>query len=492
MKAIVIIVIVVVVVLVVASAIGIVLFEVTVPTISSGTSSFTPSSQTSISSTTSSTGTILSSSTTSNTSPIVTKEKGSSWLTYHNDLARNGYDPNEPQFGQAHFDWQSEKLDGGVYAEPLVADDAVFVATENDSVYALNDRTGAIVWRTNVGVPVPLSSLPCGDIDPLGITGTPVINFSSKTLFAAAFEEPGMHILYAFNMLTGSVIWSRAIDPSGMDVMAQQQRAALTLANGMVYVSYGGLDGDCGDYHGYVVGVSESGNGSMVVYQDPTSREGGIWGTSGPSVDSSGDIYVATGNSEATTNFDFGDAVIRLTPSLQEADYFAPTNWASLNSGDIDLGSVGPSILTNNTIFQIGKEGVGYLLNMRSLGGIGGELFSSQVCDSAFGGNAYAAPYLYVPCTNGIFALNVDSIANNFTTVWSSSSFDAGPPIVTPGAVWTVDIDNATLSALDPLTGTTLFSYQLGSVRHFCTPSAGDGKVYVTSNDSIVAIAIDG
>jgi outer membrane protein assembly factor BamB len=390
------------------------------------------------------------------------------------------------------MDWQSAKLDGDVYAEPLIANGEVIVATENDSLYALNDSTGVMIWRTNVGVPVPLSSLPCGDIDPLGITGTPVIDLNTNTVFAAAFEQPGRHVLYAINILSGSVLWSRTIDPSGMDVMSQQQRAALALAGGMVYVSYGGLDGDCGQYHGYVVAVPENGTGLMFSYMDPTSREGGIWGTSGPAVDGAGNIFVATGNSEATTNFDFGDTVIRLTPDLHEVDYFAPTNWASLNSGDVDLGSVGPALLANNTIFQVGKEGVGYLLNAQNLGRVGGQLFSAQVCNGgAYGGTAYSASYVYVPCTDGLVALNVDSAENDFTTAWTSSSFDSGPPIITPGAVWTVDISDSILYALNPLNGTAIFSYQLGSVPHFCTPSAGDGRIYVTSNDAIVAIAID-
>jgi outer membrane protein assembly factor BamB len=484
---------VVIVVLVLVSAAAVLLYVETTSnsTQTTNSNSFTSTSLTSSFSTTRAATTLTTVSPTMSLSTTIQQsENGSSWLTYHNDLVRSGYDPNEPQFGSPRLDWQSPTLDGDVYAEPLVAKGAVFVATENDSVYALNDSTGAIIWRTNVGVPVSLSSLPCGDIDPLGITGTPVINLTSDTLYAAAFEQPANHFLYAFNIVSGAVLWSRAIDPSGMDIITQQQRAALTLANGMVYVAYGGLDGDCGDYHGFVVGVPESNNGSSVTYQDPTSREGGIWGTSGPAVDPAGDIFVATGNSEATTNLDFGDAVIRLTPTLQEADYFAPTNWASLNSGDIDLGSVGPSILANNTIFQIGKEGVGYLLNEKNLGQIGGELFSAQVCDGAFGGTAYSAPLVFVPCTNGLFALNVTSTENSFTSAWNATSFYAGPPIVTPGAIWTVDIDNSTLLALDSVDGTTLFSYQLGNVPHFCTPTAGDGKIYVTSNDAILAIAI--
>lgn len=371
----------------------------------------------------------------------------------------------------------------------------VFIATENDSIYALNESTGAQVWRTNLGAPVPGSSLPCGDINPSGITGTPVINATSNTIYAVAYIEPGMHELFSLNLKNGSTNFVRNADPSGAaEVATLQQRAALALANGMIYVAYGGLDGDCGNYQGWVVGIPANETGSPVSYEVPTQREGGIWAPAGPTIESSGDLLVAIGNSAATSptdTFDYGDSVVRLSPTLQLLGYWAPSDWAALNAGDTDVGSISPSLLGGNTIFQSGKNGVGYLLNESNLGGIGGELFSAKFCDSAFGGTAYEAPYLYVPCTNGLFALNVNNGSNpSFTDVWNATGFWAGPPIIAGGAAWTLDTSNATLYAFSAQSGNTLFQYQLGSVVHFETLTSGNGLVFAADGNMLRAFTI--
>jgi hypothetical protein len=226
----------------------------------------------------------------------------------------------------------------------------------------------------------------------------------------------------------------------------------------------------------------------MDVYQVPTTREGAVWAPSGAVVDGSGTLYVATGNGASDTAFDHGDSVIALSPSLSETGYFAPTNWAKLNDDDADLGSVGPAIVGPDTVFQIGKEGVGYLLNATDLGGIGKQLFSANVCDESFGGTAYSQPLLFVPCTNGLFELRVSS--DSFSTVWHSQGFDAGPPIVTGGVVWTVDTSTGTLYGLSVASGNQVYEFPLGSVVHFCTPSSGDGRLFVSGDDEILAFSL--
>ena len=258
----------------------------------------------------------------------------------------------------------------------------------------------------------------------------------------------------------------------------EQERGALGIANGMVYIPYGGLAGDCGQYHGYVLGVPENNSGSTLSYQDPTGREGGIWAPSGLSIDPSGDLFVTTGNSASSRHFDFGNAVIRLSPSLQEKDYFAPTDWAALNAGDTDLGSLAPSLLGNNTIFQIGKQGVGFLLNESHLGNIGGQEFNSTVCGGVFGGTAYVYPVIYVPCGGGMIALKVDFSNASFSVLWTGPKFGTSSPIVAGNAVWTIDTSSATLYALNLTNGTQLYSHDLGSVAHFVTPSAAGGYVF--------------
>jgi outer membrane protein assembly factor BamB len=410
------------------------------------------------------------------------------------DNSRSGYDPYEPQLRTAVSAWNSSTLDGPVYAEPLLDNGVVFVATENDSIYALNATTGTTIWRTNLGIPIPGSSLPCGDIDPSGITGTPVIDAAAGRIYAVAYIGPGKHMLVSLNLNDGSVNFMRDVDPSGADVSVLQQRAALTLSGGMIYVAYGGLDGDCGDYHGWVIAAPTNNSAPLLSYEVPTQGMGGIWSVAGPPVDSSGNILVAVGNSAATSTtsvFDYGDSVVRLSPTLQVKDYWAPSDWQALNAGDTDVGSISPSILGENIIFQSGKDGNGYLLNQTNLGGIGGELYSSSICDSAFGGTAYAAPNLYVPCTSGLFALNVKTGSNpSFSGVWNVTGFWAGPPIVAGGAVWTVDIDNSTLFAFSATNGNTLFKYPLGSVVHFESPTSGGGRLFVAAGNSICAFSI--
>src|SRR5260370_36299396 len=143
-----------------------------------------------------------------------------------------------------------EPVDGAVYAEPLVVDGQVIVATENDTLYALDARTGQVQWRTSVGTPVPQSDLPCGNIDPLGITGTPIYDPQTGLVYAVAeIQGPG-HILVGVDVKTGHIKVRRLVDPPGMNPHAHQQRAALALSGGRAHIAFGGLHGACGNYHG--------------------------------------------------------------------------------------------------------------------------------------------------------------------------------------------------------------------------------------------------
>jgi len=421
------------------------------------------------------------------------------WPTYHRDVLRSGYDPNFPQFTSVQLNWTSTTLDGEVYAEPLVVGGDVVVASEENSLYELNAATGQILWHINFGTPVNGAVLPCGDINPSGITSTPVIDVAGGTIFVVAFlASPSLHHrLFAVDLDTGAVKWQMGIDPSGSDPTVQQQRSALALANGFVYVPYGGLDGDCGQYHGRLAATNTNGGGPVVGYQVPTGNAGAIWGGGdGPVVDQSGNLLVATGNSFSTSTFDYGDAVLKLSPAtsppISLLDYFAPSNWATLNSQDLDLGSTEPVTLSSSYLFQIGKEGVGYVLSATDLGGIGGELYSAQVCDSghgAYGGLAYSSPYLIVPCDNGLVALQV-SLGSSppFVVAWHGPSFVTGPPIIAGNAVWDVDVSDGKIYAFSLTSGTTLFTDSIGSVpTHFNSVSAGDGAIFVAASRQVRA-----
>src|SRR5215472_3713576 len=156
------------------------------------------------------------------------------WTMYHNDNARSGYLANVPDPQQLSSAW-NVKLDGAVYAEPLVVDHHVIVATEGDTLYSLDDQTGQVQWHTNVGRSVALSTLPCGNIDPLGITGTPVYDPATKLIFAVAEVTGPVHILVGVDLQSGQIKVKRSVDLPGMNPRVFQQRPALALFQNTVY-----------------------------------------------------------------------------------------------------------------------------------------------------------------------------------------------------------------------------------------------------------------
>ncbi len=182
-----------------------------------------------------------------------------------------------------------------------------------------------------------------------------------------------------------------------------------------------------GSYHGYVMAVPESGRGRTIVYQVPTANQCAIWGPAGMSIKSDGDIYVATGNGSSRSAFDMGNAVIRLSSTLHVRSWFAPANWEPDNVSDLDLGSTAPMLLPRNRLFEVGKDQVGYLLNAKRLGGIGGSIQSISVCN-ARGGDAYADGFLYLPCPDsGMVALRL--LGGHLSIAWHVSSALGSPTV---------------------------------------------------------------
>ena len=144
-------------------------------------------------------------------------------------------------------------LDGAVYASPIVVGGVTIVATEQDSVYGL-ERLGANGGEVSLGSPAPMSQLPCGNIDPLGITGTPVYDRSTGLVYLVAEHGgPPRHELVALDPADGSIRWRTSLDLPGVDAAAMQERGALTITGGSVWVPFGGLNGDCGAYKGRLV-----------------------------------------------------------------------------------------------------------------------------------------------------------------------------------------------------------------------------------------------
>ena len=407
---------------------------------------------------------------------------------YHGNGQHTGVGPAEPAIATPKQAW-STPVDSVVYGEPLVQGDRVYVVTENDTAFALNASDGKILWQQHIGEPVPRSALPCGNIDPSGMTSTPVLDPASGTLYAVGrLQQPIHHELFAFDASNGSVKFHRTIDPSGADPRYLQQRSALLLSGGRVYVAFGGNFGDCGPYKGWVMAApAGSGTGDVLSYGVPTQREGAIWAPPGPTLDSNGDLLVAIGNAESTSQFDYGNAVVRLSPDLKEKDYWAPADWAALSARDADVGSISPTIVQNDQVFQSGKNGTGYLLRASKLGNIGGELYKAPICRAAFGGTAYQPPLVYVPCTDGLVALRVGD--GSFQTAWHASvQASNAPPVVAYGSVWQIDGSGALLQ-FDPANGQLRNRTPLPTpvTAHFLTPTAASGKLFVTSGRNVLA-----
>jgi outer membrane protein assembly factor BamB len=364
----------------------------------------------------------------------------------------------------------------------------VLVATENDTLYAFDAVRGTLRWSRHLADPVDASTLPCGDIRPVsGITSTPVADVARGLVYVVAFVRPAQHVLYTVD-LAGDVHGSRRVDPPGDSALTEQQRGALTLSAGTVYVAYGGLTGDCGQYHGWVIGAAVSG-GATIAYQVPCHRECGLWAPGGPSVDAAGDLWVASGNGDSTTTFDYGNTVLRLSPDLRLLDWFAPADWASLNASDQDLGSVSPALLGNGLVWISGKGATGYLLRQDHLGHVGGQAAAAGACAS-YGGTAYAAGTLFVACSGEVLAVRADPSGQGFSIRWRRPYDSPGAPVVASGAVWVVETGSGRLLALDLGDGRQRFSYAGGSADHFVTPAVSGDLVYAALGRRLVAVRV--
>ena len=410
------------------------------------------------------------------------------WTMYHNDNARTGFIAGAPDPTHLTSFWK-QPLDGAVYAEPLLVDGQVIVATENDTLYGLDARTGQEQWRTSVGTPVPLSDLLCGNINPLGITGTPVYDPQTGLVFAVAEIQGPAHILVGVDVKTGHVKVRRLVDPPGMDPQAHQQRAALALSGGRVYIAFGGLYGDCGNYHGEVVASRTDGAGALLTYQVPTTREGGIWAPAGPVIDAQGNLYVTVGNGAATQgDWDHSDSVLRLSPTLQLEDGFAPQSWQSDNASDADLGSMEPVLLPNCLIYADGKSGQGYLLRADHLGGIGGQIQTISLC-SAYGGAAVSGLSLFIPCDDGLRQLQLEAGAH-LVAGWHAPQQVTGSPAIGGQTVYSLDPGGGVLYALNAATGEVRATLSVGATSRFATPTLSQGSIFIGTLTGIVAVGM--
>ncbi len=410
------------------------------------------------------------------------------WPTYHGSPRRTGVSATMPAASGTLTRVQSLRLDGAVYASPTVVRGLTIVATESDTVYAF-DQSYRQVWKHNLGSPSPAEERQCGDINPLGITGTPVYDAASGHVFLVA-EHGGAvrHVLYALDASSGRIAWSKSVDLPGVSARDMQQRGALAIAGGRVWVSYGAQAGDCGNYKGRVVGVPLDGGDGVVFYSPPTKRGGGIWNPNGPTVTADGHLLVVSANGAAFPGdaYDHTNSVLELDADARLTDSFAPSDWAASNQGDVGLGSQGVALIGRKWAVLGGKSGPVYVLRQGDLGGIGGQVDVQNVCLS-FGGAAVDGNVVYLPCTDGVRAVRVDG-SGHLHVLWHASESVNGSPVIGGGRIWVLDPEAGVLHALDPSTGQSTGQVDVGVANRFGTPALYGRDVIVPTLTGIVVV----
>ena len=403
------------------------------------------------------------------------------WPTYHGGNDRAGNAVTLALRGALRVA-RSLPLDGAAYAQPIVVAGNIIVATEHDTVYSVSAATGSLNWRRQLGSPTPRSALPCGNIDPSGITGSPAYDARTHLVFVVTETSDAHHTLVALDAGTGALRWQRNVDVlSNRDRHAEQERGALLVAGGRVYVAFGGRLGDCGNYVGYVVASAVTGTGPLLHYEIPTAREAGIWASPGPVVGPGGDIYIASGNgAEVGGRYDGSDSVVRLSSTLQRKALFAPSTWPQDNAADLDLGSMSPAIVGNNLVVA-GKRGVVYLLSA-ALGGVGGERATLSGC-AGFGGAAVRGTLVVLPCSDGLRALRVTGASMHW--LWRAGSVQ-GSPLIAGDAVF--GFDGSNLVELSLSDGHTRARVHVGTVTRFTTPVPLGNAIVVATTSRLVTI----
>jgi len=470
----------------------------------------------------------------------------SSVLEHHRRPSRDGW-YTDSAFTQAaaaalHLDPTfNAQIQGQTYAQPLYlagtdGRDRLIVATEENNVYLLDAANGATILQRHLGTAARRSQLPCGNLDPLGITGTPIVDPSSGTLFLDAMTVPTgtsspTHLVFALSVddLSTRPGWpvdvsARIQSPVRFDPTIQNQRSALALLNATLYVAYGGHWGDCRDYHGWVLGVPVSTPNNAVAWST-RAVGGGIWGPGGIASDGTS-LFVATGNTFGVTQWGDGEAIIRLPPFLsfsqQSTDFFRPVNWLSLDQQDLDLGGSGPVLLTvpnsnpSNLIVALGKNGTAYLVDQSNLGGesatavFSGQVSSSEIINAAAAYRTARSSYVVfrangTQCPGGqvgdLVALRISGTPPTFQTAWCASQNGTGSPIVTTtdgqanAIVWGLGAEgDGRLHGFDGDTGQVVFagggsSDAMGGISRFQTPIVAKGRLFVAGTNRVYAFS---
>ena len=356
--------------------------------------------------------------------PSTTNPQTTSVLTQHNDNTRAGWNANETALTTSNVNVQhfgklfSLAVDDQVFAQPLVAGgitirggvhNVVYVATVDNTLYAFDGDNGTLYWQRNFTAPGmrPPTNTDmtgaCGgtysDVSHnIGIIGTPVIDGAKRTIyFVARSTNNGTFVqhLHAVDLVSGNevagspVAITASTNGSGdgsvnnvlsFDAQRENQRQALTLLDGVVYVTFASHC-DWGPYHGWILGYDAATLQQQVVYNaTPDGSDGGMWESgNGMAADALGNLYVVVGNGTVGSGGDptnvrnRGESALKLTRSggtLQVASYFTPANYQSLNDNDLDYGGAGAFLIPNSSFFLTGgKDGNLFLLNKDDMGG---------------------------------------------------------------------------------------------------------------------------
>ncbi|HEV2688531.1 MAG TPA: hypothetical protein VGV35_08245, partial [Bryobacteraceae bacterium] len=491
--------------------------------------------------------------------------------TYHNDLARTGQDLNETILTPANVNQNSfgklftDTVDGQVYTQPLYmaslampdgkTHNVVYVATEHDSVYAFDaDAAGAPLWKDSFINPaagvttVASTDVGTGDISPeIGITGSPVIDPASNTLYVLAKTKEVtngvtsyVQRLHALNLFTGAekfggpVAISAAVPGTGagsvngmvhFDPFRNNQRSALALVNGAVYICWA-AHGDNGTYHGWVIGYNATTLQQSFAYcASPNGSEAGMWMSGGaPAADASGNLYISVGNGTADAS-DFGESLLKLNPNATNpADFFTAFNAAALNSNDRDFGSGAVLLVPSqgagqpNEIVTGGKEGRLYLLNRDNLGHVNtGVVVNGQTVDSSaiaeftdvgkdfdnaayFNGKVYVAPVMdYLrsyALANGTMTL---SQSGPFTAAFPGGQISISANGTNNAVLWELEFGtHSVLRAFNPANIDQEYydsnqagaRDQLDSGVKFAVPTVANGHVYAGTADSLTVFGL--
>ncbi|MBI3558316.1 MAG: hypothetical protein HY074_18775, partial [Deltaproteobacteria bacterium] len=431
-------------------------------------------------------------------------------------------------------------IEGPTYAQPLYVENAaggkklLIVATEQNLVYGLNADTGAQLWRASLGAPVPLEKLPCGNISPLGITGTPVIDLGSRTVFLDAMTTPDggrtkQHKIYGLSIDDGRARpgWpfdvGAKVEAGGVkfDSAVQNQRPGLALLDGVLYVAYGGHYGDCGDYRGWVLGLP---------LRDPYrynawvagARGGAVWAP-GALVVADNALFATTGNTVGAVTWSGGEAILKFNAgssfNATPTDYFAPADWKTLDAQDLDLGGSNavPVNLSHGDparlMVAFGKNGKAYLTNRTGLGGISDGVASLAVAADPIitAPASYStddAVYIFfkgqgIGCPKNqagdLVALKVVSGTPPAMKVeWCARQNGMGSPIVTTSdasgsnpIVWSVGAEGDNrLRGFEALSGRLVFESgekagAMTNVRRYQTPIIAGGHLFVAADDRV-------